>query len=245
MWHYLYSLDNQELKKDMIKKLILPLAASVMVLGAIAVNEFTSAGQSESQFKNIEVITEFKEGTHYTTIDEKAVAPYLEPLGIAADQSFEIFSYSCPACLGFESLANAIDSKYKLDMRKIQLGFEGIQLAELDYVINTLLTGKEKSVARLATYDLMLDHAKSIEQKIAIVSNPNELIGIDSSLVTEEIKEASTVYADHTIALADALQLQSTPSIYIKGKYLLNMAEIKSPDNLFRLMEHLKATNKI
>lgn len=229
----------------MIKKVIIVITALALVIGAILVNEFTTLGKKGTGFENVEVINDFKEGTHYTLIDEEKIKPFLEPLGIKEGQSFEIFSYSCPACYGMEPLAHAIDKQFKLNLKQVQLGFEGIPLAEVDYYINHFYTGKDIASAKLNVYNLMLDHAKTTEQKIAIVKNPSELIGVKETDITDELKVKAELYSKQTVALADALELRSTPAIYIGGKYLLNMSEIKSPNNLFRLMKKLKEEGKI
>ncbi|MDK9793258.1 thioredoxin domain-containing protein [Vibrio sp. D431a] len=228
----------------MLKKAIIGAVAVAIAIIAIIANEVINRS-TDNPFDKVTTITEFKEGIHYSVIDTNKIKPYLDQLGINEGESFEIFSYTCPACFGFEPLVNAIDKKYSLNITQLQLGFEGLPLAEIDYLIKALHTGNDRKAAKIAVYNLMLDHAKTLEQKKAEVMNPINVLGVSENEITEEMKQKSKEYAEHTVALADALELQSTPSIYLGGKYLLHMAEIKSPNNLFRLIEELKSKEKI
>ncbi|CAH7349004.1 exported hypothetical protein [Vibrio chagasii] len=227
----------------MKNKLIAFIALMGLVVAAIVVTESTnSISPHDDPFEVVKPITEFVEGTHFTTIEVDVEQDILNTLGLNKGDSFEMFSYACPACFGFEALIKGIEHELGDDVKQFQTGFDGIPIAELDYMIKTLVDPELQAKSKLAVYELFMTQNYTPERRIELLSEPSELIEeIDASKITDEVISNSIEYAAATTDLFDAYDLNSTPSLILFGKYHVHMSEIGSPNNLFSLIHYLSS----
>lgn len=228
------------------------IALSAILLGGlIAANEYqststkaptaTDSAVSEAQdskdTKQAQA-TQFEEGKHYSVIDVAKAKPILDELGVKADESFEIFSYSCPHCLMLEPVVMRLELETGAKVKKFQLGFENFPLAETDYYLKNALKGENLELARGELYKMVQTDGMTFEK----INEALEVFPIGQAISEEELadmKPRAEEYAKLTRQLAVALDIQGTPTLFMNGKYQVNMQNVGSVDDLIALQMHL------
>ena len=189
--------------------------------------------------ENNTMITEFKEGVHYSTVSiPEEVTSGLKKLGYDVNKTFELFSYSCPHCYTFENFLEKYEESSKETVTQLQLGFDGFPIAETDYMINKSLSGEELKKAKLSLFETMTSSEISWEKKEQFIALFPTSRGLSEDQIISMSLDASN-YSKLSRALMLAVDLKSTPALYLHGKYYVNMQNIRSLENLQALSQHL------
>lgn len=184
-------------------------------------------------------ITEFTEGVHYTQVTvPKDVSDKLGKLGYDVTGTFELFSYTCPHCYQFEDFLNAYKGSTSDHVAQIQLGMPSFPIAQAHYIANKALPIEDLKAAKTAMYEVMISPDIDWETKVEFAREFPQSRGISNATISAINGEAEE-FAALSRELMIALDLQSTPSLYLHGKYLVNMREIGSLDNLIALSKQL------
>ncbi len=182
----------------------------------------------------------FKEGVHYTVVDVPEDSKHqLRQPGYDVEGTFEIFSYTCAHCFAFEDVAKSYENATGDKIAKLQLGFLKFPIAETHYYLEKSLSGKNLERAKTEFYEVMSNPEISSPRKSEFMSN----FATGQAISAEEIahlEESAKKFSQATRALAIDLNLSSTPTLYLLGKYQVNMGQVGSLKNLIALSEHLK-----
>lgn len=181
----------------------------------------------------------FEEGIHYKTIDvSDSAKKKLGSLGYNVDSSFEIFSYTCAHCFSFESVAKAYEEATGDEIAKLQLGFESFPIAETHYYLEKSLSGDNLQRAKTELYTVMTNPEIASPRKSEILST----FATGQAISNEEIAHLSTSAKEFAMAsrqLAIDLNLSSTPTLYLHGKYQVDMNAVGSIEALVALSNQL------
>ena len=218
--------------------------ASVLAFGAlVGTNEYFSTqggGTVSEQLKDsVQSISEFKESVHYKVVDAKSIRETLSKLEIGQNESFEIFSYSCPACMMFEPILDNLSLETGANIHKVQLGFNNFPIAEVDYIIAKSLEGDNLKKARSDLYALMTNSGMNFEKKVEAL----EVFPASRAITPEETKHLTSGandYRDLTRKLAVDLDISGTPTLVLFGKYEVLRENLKTSTDLIALYKHLE-----
>ena len=201
-----------------MNKLKIGMASIAILVGFIASDQYMSHLDSKP-FTPIE-------GKHFVEVEN---TPQLKKamgnLNIKSGNTFEIMSYTCPACRTMDFTINNLASKYNLPTEKFQLGMDDIQLAEAEFYIktrspNNINDFRKNMFAKILSND-------SYESKLQYAKTAPLEYGLDMEDLGE-LEVSAKLYKQHTIELADALELKSTPALYLGGKYHIIQSEHKN-----------------
>ncbi|MDS1821651.1 hypothetical protein QX249_13335 [Vibrio parahaemolyticus] len=194
-----------------VSLLLVGLGCLAALIGADQYSRYTAKVEASKP-------SEPTEGVHYKEIeipeDAKVI---LNKLGVKEGETFEIMSYTCPACNNMEPLLHHFEV-LGIKVHKFQIGMDNIPLAEAEYFV------KEKSAHNLPEFrkemfTKMLSSASS-EEKVTFAKH----IPLEYGLSLDNLAELdvkATEYKYLTLALADKLKVSHTPTIYVAGKYEL------------------------
>lgn len=223
--------------------------ASVLAFGAlVGTNEYLSSqapsvSNGAAPTADTQTITEFKEGVHYKVVDTSSVTQTLNSLGIQQGESFEIFSYSCPACMMFDPILSKMSLDTGAKIHKLQLGFDNFPIAQVDYYLKKSLEGKSLNEARTALFDLMINSDLNFDKKVEALEN----FPASRAITGEEIaylKKGAEEYSQLTRKLAVDMQISGTPTIIFHGKYEVlrqNLNTIKDFEELYKHLDSLSS----
>lgn len=194
------------------------------------------------------------EGTHYTVLDQ--TQPTTVPTGKI--EVMEVFSYACPACNHFQPVIKQLERALPKNAQMVFLPASFIPSEDWPMFQRAYFAAQALGIAErthqamfdavwktgeLATVDPGTDRLKqpapSIEDAAHFYArltgiNPQTFLAAARSFGVEtRMKEA-----DDQIM---AMQVMSTPSIVVDGKYRINMQSLKSDDDVINLVKFLVA----
>ncbi len=158
------------------------------------------------------------EGTHYNVIADSVTEQ---------KQVVEYFSFWCPACYGFEPVANQIQSKLADDVtfRKIHVNFMGFTTPDIqEQATKAMLIGRKMGMEALMNAAIF-GHIHEQKQKIEGMSDLRKLFisydisgtDFDNTLAAEEL---TTAFEQNNKQITQFKEhLKSVPNIIINGKY--------------------------
>lgn len=212
---------------------LIAIAAMVILLVSLVLTK-------DNTLKNSANIVEFTEGVHYSKVTvPEDVSEKLGKLGYDVTGTFELFSYTCPHCYQFEDFLKAYKTATSDPVAQIQLGMPSFPVAQAHYIASKVLPEEELKAAKTAMYEVMISPDIGWEAKVDFAREFPQTRGI-SGETTQEIGVEAEEFASLSRELMIALDLQSTPSLYLHGQYLVNMREIGSLDNLIALSAQLR-----
>ncbi len=218
-----------------------PLYVGVVLIAILLTILLIASPEKKNQES---VISDFNEGTHYTVVDvPENIRAGLKQLGYDTKGTFELFSYSCIHCYSFENFITSYELASSSNVTKIQLGFEGFPIAETHYMMDKHFNDSELKESKTAMYETMTSPDISWEKKEVFVNAFVNAKGIPASEI-EAMTPAAKRFAKLSRDLMIAVDLKSTPALYLHGKYLVHMQEIGSLDNLLALDEYLSELPK-
>jgi thiol:disulfide interchange protein DsbA len=158
------------------------------------------------------------EGTHYNVIADSVSEQ---------KQVVEYFSFWCPACYGFEAVANQIKSKLAEDVtfRKVHVNFMGFTTPDIqEQATKAMLIGRKMGMEEL-TNAAIFGHIHEQKQQIDGMSDLRELFisydisgtDFDSALATDELTAAFDQNNSEITQFKE--HLNSVPNIVVNGKY--------------------------
>ncbi|KDM91001.1 hypothetical protein [Photobacterium galatheae] len=211
-----------------ISLLCVGLACLGALIGADQYNRYQTRIEAGKPFIPIE-------GKHYQVISKsEEVNALLTKLGVKEGETFEIMSYTCPACKSMEPMLDFFEAK-GVPIQKFQIGMDTLPLAEAEYFV------KEKSASNLNAFRKemfikMLSSAPAHEKITFAKQIPLEYgLSLDD-LAAFDVK--ATTYKQLTLALADKLQVTHTPTIYVAGQYELIQKNHDSFEQFSKTFEH-------
>lgn len=194
-----------------ISLLLVGLGCLAALVGADQYNRYQAKVEASKPFSPIE-------GVHYNKVDiSQDAKAILTKLGVNNGETFEIMSYTCPACYNMEPLLHSFEV-HGFKVHKFQIGMDNIPLAESEYFV------KEKSAHNLPEFrkemfTKMLSSAPSAEKVTFAKHIPLEYgLNLDD---LAKLDAKATEYKYLTLSLADKLKVSHTPTIYVAGKYEL------------------------
>lgn len=158
------------------------------------------------------------EGTHYNVIADSASEQ---------KQVVEYFSFWCPACYGFEAVANQIKSKLADDVtfRKVHVNFMGFTTPDIqEQATKAMLIGRQMGMEELMNAAIFA-HIHEQKQNIEGMSDLKELFisydlsgaDFDNALTTDELTAAFEQNNNEIMQFKE--HLNSVPNIVVNGKY--------------------------
>jgi len=158
------------------------------------------------------------EGTHYNIIADSVSAQ---------KEVVEYFSFWCPACYGFEAVANQIKSKLDDDVifRKVHVNFMSFTTAEIqEEATKAMLIGRQMGMEEL-TNAAIFAHIHEQKQTIEGMSDLKALF-ISYDISATEFEDAlakdelTAAFEQNNNEIAQFKEhLNSVPNIVINGKY--------------------------
>ncbi|MCY9861240.1 hypothetical protein OTK49_01765 [Vibrio coralliirubri] len=213
-----------------MKKTISVIVAGATVFLALLGADHYAKAQANKPF-------EPTENKHYVQVTKsKDFKDALKTLGVQNGESFEILSYSCPACKNMEPLFDHITSSKQLVMHKFHLGGVNDAAGKSEYIIKkaspeNLNDFREKMFAKYLS-DSTVDDKNSFAMSIPLS------YGITSEQIIDMDNKASE-YTKALNTLADAVDLKSTPSLYIGGEYYIMQQNHKTGEQFKQTISHV------
>jgi thiol:disulfide interchange protein DsbA len=183
------------------------------------------------------------EGTHYIIVSDE-VSPTKEVV--------EYFSFWCPACYRFESVATKIKSGLPDDtnFKKVHVNFMGFTTKEVqDEATKAMLIGRQIGSEELLNAAIFA-HIHEQGRKIESMSDLKELF------ISYDISEADfNNRLNDSVVLSDLLSqnnneitkfkkyLKSVPNIIVNGKYQVNLSQQMTKKNIIELINWLTLQN--
>lgn len=160
-----------------------------------------------------------KEGVHFVKIEKaQEISDLLLRLGVGEFDSFEIMSYSCHACRSIEPVLEYVERVKNIDIHKFQLGNETIPMAEAEYYVSQVAPAN-LPVFRDRMFTKMMSRSE-LKDKVSFARNVPFEFGITPEQLNSMDVDAKQ-YADDTTKLADLLKVTKTPTVYVKGQYMI------------------------
>lgn len=197
-----------------IRKIWLSIISIIIITLLLVLADYTANYYEERQatkpFKP-------KPEVHYTKVTHnKETAKLLLELGINSGESFEIMSYTCPACGSIDPVLDYLSDTNNIPIHKFQLGSESIPMAEAEFIVASISPNNLKQFRR-KMFSKMLSPS-SLSDKINFAKTiPFEFGATIEQITALEVQ--SKAYAKNTVALADLLNVTQTPTVYINGHY--------------------------
>ena len=231
----------------MKKPLIAVAIIGLLTAGAVAVNYQLSypVAQVSSDKESVSSSIDVKqyEGKAYNVKDMQSSQDILSSLGVGENESFEIFSLSCVHCYNAEPVMKGIEEHSGEKIHRLQLGFDGLPLAEIYYSIEKLLPDDQLDKAKEELYMIMLSENYSSQDKVNMLNEYPSRVGITNEQMNEVWTDAQE-YAKNTRALALSLDIRGTPTLYIAGENEINLGAVKNEQELYLISQGLISLKK-
>jgi thiol-disulfide isomerase/thioredoxin len=178
-----------------------------------------------------------KEGVHFVKIDKTPeISDLLLSLGVGEADTFEIMSYTCPACRSIEPVLEYVERVKNIDIHKFQLGNDSIPMAEAEYYVSQI-SPANLTVFRDRMFTKMTSHA-DLKEKVSFAKNVPFEFGITPKQMNEMDVYAKQ-YAKDTTKLADLLKVTKTPTLYVKGQYMIVHEAHENFDQYSQTLEYI------
>ena len=175
---------------------------------------------------------DFKEGVEYTTVE-----------GVASPEPevMEFFSYVCPHCDSFEPLLAKLQERLpEVTLKKNPVAFLGGDMGPVlqrAYAAAVLLKVEDKLTPVL--FDAMIRAKKKPKNladiKALFVANGVAEKKFDSVINSFVLNGQISQYDKATARF----QVNSTPTIIVNNKYLIDMGEVGSEERFYQVVEYL------
>lgn len=209
--------------------------AGMMVAGAAIFLALLGA----DQYAKIEANKPFEptEGKHFTKIEQSAdFNKALETLGVKSGESFEILSYSCPACKSMEPLFDYVAKSNQIVLHKFHLGGVNDAAGKAEFMVKHQANASLKDF-RGKMYDEFLSSNTTKEKESFALTLP-----LHYGITADQVAMMDTKASEYTKAindLADSVGLKSTPSLYIGGQYYILQQNHKTGEQFMETISHV------
>ena len=179
------------------------------------------------------------EDKHFVKIDQSVdFNKALETLGVKNGESFEILSYSCPACKNMEPLFDHVANSNQIVLHKFHLGGVNDVAGKAEYMVKHQAPADLKDF-RAKMYDEFLSASTAKEKESFALTLP-----LYYGITADQVAMMDTKASEYTKAindLADAVDLKSTPSLYLGGQYYIVQQNHKTGEQFMKTISHVLA----
>ncbi|WP_146147010.1 thioredoxin domain-containing protein [Photobacterium kishitanii] len=210
---------------------------SKIIIGTLAIISLGAAGKFILDQRSQQKVFVPKEGVNYTIIDTSSARKQLTKLGIGNNDSFEFFSYSCGHCYALSKNMRTLEIKTGVNIKQLALNFNTLPLAQMHYTL-THTTGKQAVGFQRQLFKIAENWNINDQTKLEKISELPATYGIK----TDDVRSLSLKADDYSNLVNIAfnnLSLQYTPTLIIKGKYLIKNDSLKSMPQMEKLISHL------